>query len=249
MLDAADEQAVREQFGVAREQVRKDHLISHVLAALSGDLAEQLLFFGGTALSRTFAPHGRLSEDIDLIALADRQPTAQAVEAGVLRALRREYPGVEWRPRLTNVSDAAPALLVAPDGVVVRVQLLSRIGYPPWPTEPHDLVQRYSDAPAARLIVPTVQAFAAWKTVAWADRKASRDLFDLWLLAGMDAINDQAVELFRRFGPTSRPPSQVLFSQAPDQQTWRRELAAQTRLTITAADALDMVRGAWASAI
>ena len=56
-------------FGVADEQVRRDHLISHVLAGLA-DLELPVVFFGGTALGRTHLinPEGgaRLSEDIDL---------------------------------------------------------------------------------------------------------------------------------------------------------------------------------------
>ncbi|OOK83647.1 enoyl-CoA hydratase domain protein [Mycobacterium kansasii] len=47
-----------------------------------------------------------------------------------------------------------------------------------WPTQRHRLVQRYSDAGAAELLVPTVPAFAASKTATRADRLAPRDLWD-----------------------------------------------------------------------
>jgi hypothetical protein len=60
--------AVAQQFGVALEQVHRDHLISSILAALQAH-AGDLIFFGGTALARTYLPAGRLSEDIDLIAV------------------------------------------------------------------------------------------------------------------------------------------------------------------------------------
>jgi predicted nucleotidyltransferase component of viral defense system len=40
------------------EQVRRDHLISHILAALSVSFHEQVIFFGGTALARTYLPPG-----------------------------------------------------------------------------------------------------------------------------------------------------------------------------------------------
>ncbi|WP_245650625.1 hypothetical protein [Nocardia harenae] len=50
-LDERDEVAVR--FGVAPEQVERDHLISHLLAAISARFADRLHFIGGTAL----APH------------------------------------------------------------------------------------------------------------------------------------------------------------------------------------------------
>ncbi len=39
-------------FGVAEDQVRRDHLISHLLFALA-QLKLPVVFFGGTALART----------------------------------------------------------------------------------------------------------------------------------------------------------------------------------------------------
>src|ERR1035437_6902676 len=59
-------------FGVAEVQVRRDHAISHILAALSRHRRQELIFFGGTALSRTYLLDERLSEDIDLIAVDQR---------------------------------------------------------------------------------------------------------------------------------------------------------------------------------
>jgi predicted nucleotidyltransferase component of viral defense system len=47
--------AVADRFGVDMAQVRRDHLISHVLAAISVRvLSTDVVFFGGTALSRTY---------------------------------------------------------------------------------------------------------------------------------------------------------------------------------------------------
>ncbi|SDQ14722.1 nucleotidyl transferase AbiEii/AbiGii toxin family protein [Actinopolyspora saharensis] len=245
MLDPREEAAIAEQFGVARAQVRRDHLISHLLAAISDRLADEVIFFGGTALSRTLAPDGRLSEDIDLIARSSRSSTAEALETTLLRATRREFPGLRWQPALTSIREVAPAVLVAPDGTTVRVQLLSSTGYAPWPTERRPLVQRYSDAGPAELSVPTAPAFAAWKTTAWAHRATSRDLYDLWLLGRLGAITTDAAEQFKRFGPTNKPPSSALFTRAPDEQTWQRELAGQTHLEITASAALAYVRDTW----
>lgn len=248
MLDPQEEAAIAEQFGVARAQVRRDHLISHLLAAISDRLADEVIFFGGTALSRTFAPEGRLSEDIDLIACNGRSSAAEALETTLLRATRREFPGLRWEPALTSVRGATPAVLVAPEGTTVRVQLLSSTGYAPWPTERRPLVQRYSDAEPAALSVPTAPAFAAWKTSAWAHRATSRDLYDLWLLTRLGALTTDAAELFARFGPTNKPPSSALFTHAPDEQTWQRELAGQTHVEITANAALTYVRDTWLDA-
>ncbi len=163
MLDPTEEMMVAERFSVAREQVLRDHLISQVLATLSADFNDQVVFFGGTALSRTFTPNGRLSEDIDLIAVGNRRDIAQELERRILTANR------------------------------------------------------------------------------------VRDV-DLWSLAGVGAIDGEAADLFARLGPTNRQPSSHVFSVAPDEAAWRRDLASQTRLTVTAGEALTVVRDAWKSA-
>lgn len=245
MLSPEEEIAVAEKFGVARPQVRRDHLISHLLAALSSYAADEVIFFGGTALSRTFAADGRLSEDIDLIAARNRRTAADLVEACLIRHTRREYPGLRWEPRLTEVRDTDPAVLISPEGLTVRVQLLSPTGYPPWPTAPTPLVQRYTDAPPATLTVPTQAAFVAAKTTAWIDRATPRDLYDLWLLAQSGAIDEEAGRLFAQHGQTSKAPTEDLFATAPDEPRWRRELSGQTRLDVTAEGALKVVRQAW----
>jgi hypothetical protein len=243
MLDPDEETAVAERFGVAQAQVRRDHLISHLLAALSARAADQVVFFGGTALSRTFIPDGRLSEDIDLIAVHERRAAAEAVADCLVRGVRREYPGLRWEPLLTTVRDTEPAVLISPDGLTVRVQLLGATGYPPWPTEQREIVQRYSDAPPATLTVLTLESFVAAKVMAWVDRAAPRDLYDLWLLTRRGSIDDAG--LFARYGQTGKPPTADLFTTPPDETRWRHELSGQTRLEITAAEALDAVRQAF----
>lgn len=245
MLDPGEERSVAEQFGVSREQVRRDHLISHLLAAIGENLADHLAFFGGTALSRSFVPQGRLSEDIDLIATGSRSVVAEKLQLAVRGGTRREFPGLSWHPKLTDVRDVEPAVLRTPEGTAVRIQLLNQTGYPRWPMIRRNLFQRYSDAGPATLTVPTIESFAAWKTVAWLDRAASRDLYDLWLLANRGAMNAESADLFRRFGPTNRAPNARLFGKAPDGTIWRRELSGQTRFRVTADEALTEVAKAW----
>jgi predicted nucleotidyltransferase component of viral defense system len=248
-FDLPEARGVAAEFGVALEQIRRDHLISHILAALSRRHRDQLIFFGGTALARSYLPHGRLSEDIDLIAVGPRSTTAAAIERTLASALRRSHGRIAWAPALTAVHDTDPAVLVADDGrLAVRVQLLDALGYPPWPTEIHALQQRYRDAPPATLRVPTIESFAAWKTVALIDRGAPRDLYDLWALAGQGAITTHAAELFSAYGPTGKPPQPWMFTTAPDEKRWTEQLSNQTTLTVSAADALRVVADTWAGA-
>lgn len=191
-MNSNEKLAVAEQFGVATEQVERDHLISHLLAFLSRDFGDRIHFIGGTALARTHLPDGRLSEDIDLIAVGDRKPIAAELDAALPRALARTHGRLTLDPALTSIPDTRAAILRTSDGLTVRIQLLSPRTRTVWPTERRSLVQRYADAPAAELLVPTLPAFAASKTATWFDRHASRDLWDLWALDRIGAIDAEA---------------------------------------------------------
>ncbi|MBP2187514.1 nucleotidyl transferase AbiEii/AbiGii toxin family protein [Nocardia goodfellowii] len=239
--------SVAAQFGVAPEQIERDHLISHLLAAISRGFGDRLTFIGGTALARTHLTSGRLSEDIDLVALDNRSTLAAELDAALPRSAARSYGRLEWAPSLTDVPDTGSAHLRSASGVSVKIQLLSARGRPAWPTELRDLEQRYSDVPPAELLVPTLPAFVAGKTATWHDRRASRDLWDLWALNDIGAIDGAAGALYRRYGPTNRLPNpHQLFDRAPDEDDWNAQLAGQTRLAISAEIALSVVRDAWA---
>lgn len=97
--------------------------------------------------------------------------------------------------------------------------------------------------------MPTLPAFAASKTSTWADRHSARDLWDLWALSELGAIDRRAADLYRRHGPTNRPPTARLFTSAPTDAEWQAQLAGQTRITVSARDALEAVRKAWRAAI
>lgn len=246
MLDPDEFDRVAAYFGVADEQVLRDHMISHVLAALSAELPNRIIFFGGTALARSVLPDGRLSEDIDLIAVDNRGAVATHMTAAIPSALRREFPGLTWSPSPTEGRDSDPAVLRSPDGLAVRIQLLNPTGYPRWPTEQVDLIQRYSDAPTARLEIPTVAGFVAAKAVAWHDRATSRDLWDLWALAVRGHLTAEAADLFARLGPTNRRPDPSTYANPPREDGWQRDLSGQLRLTVSAVEACATVRESWA---
>jgi predicted nucleotidyltransferase component of viral defense system len=238
---------VRDDFGVATEQVIRDHAISHVLGALSDmDGADDLIFFGGTALSRTFLPTLRLSEDIDLIARGNRTDLAHRIQDAVAARLRRSHGEVTWTPSLADRKGADAAVLRISDTVLIRVQLLSAEGYPAWPTEQRALIQRYTDAPAATLTTLTAPAFVANKTAAWADRHAPRDLYDLWALGEHGHIDTEAADLFRRYGQGGNP--ETWLTEPPTDEAWQAALAHQGHVRISATDALAEVKQMWRSA-
>jgi hypothetical protein len=247
-LQPDDLTRVMSAFGVAEGQVRRDHAVSHILAALSRHHRDELIFFGGTALSRTYLVDERLSEDIDLIATVRRDHLAHALVQDINAALARTHGRIAWAPTWSPSSDVEPAVAVLPDGSAVKIQLLPGAHYEKWPTELREIEQRYSDAPAAILRVPTMAAFAGWKMAAWLDRHAARDLYDLWALSRVGALNEEAAKLFAKHGPTSGPPQAWMFREAPSAAAWHAQLAAQTRLAVTAVDALRTVRDIWTNA-
>lgn len=248
-MNIDERDAVAAQFGVSVEQVERDHLVSHVLGFLSDRVGDRIQFIGGTALARTHLPSGRLSEDIDLIAVDDRRFVAATLDTELPRALARSHGRLTLEPTLSSVASVVPAMLRTPNGLSLRIQLLSARDRVLWPSERRTLEQRYSDAPSAQLLVPTLPAFAASKTSTWADRRGARDLWDLWALSQLGAIDAPAVELYRRYGPTGRPPAPRLFASGPTKAEWRAQLAGQTRLTVTPNEALNVVRAAWRAAI
>lgn len=248
-MNSDEKSSVAEQFGVAAEQVERDHLISHLLAFLSRDFGDRIHFIGGTALARTHLPNGRLSEDIDLIAVDDRRSIATDLDAALPRALARTHGRLTLDPALGSVPDTRAAILRTSEGLTVRLQLLPSRDRTVWPAKRRSLVQRYADAPAAELLVPTLPAFAASKTATWFDRRASRDLWDLWALDRIGAIDAEAGTLYRRLGPTNKPPALRDFTKAPTEADWRNQLAGQTRLTVSPRDALSAVHDAWARVI
>ncbi|SDH14656.1 Nucleotidyl transferase AbiEii toxin, Type IV TA system [Klenkia brasiliensis] len=248
--DPAQLATVRDGFGVADEQVLRDHAISHVLAAIAdSDVQDQLVFIGGTALSRTFLPDLRLSEDIDLLATGPRAAVAAAIEDAVRRGLQRTHGPTTWQPPIASTRGAQSSVLLVGDDIRIRVQLLAAAGYPAWPGERRQIEQRYSDAPPATLTTPTAPAFAAWKTVTWMDRHAPRDLYDLWGLGRAGHIDAEAALLFRKHGPTAGPVQPWMFDRAPGRTDWTTALSHQGRIEVGPEEARDQVRAWWNDAV
>ncbi|MFE3260634.1 nucleotidyl transferase AbiEii/AbiGii toxin family protein [Nocardia sp. NPDC059091] len=68
-----------------------------------------MLFIGGTALARTHLPDGRLSEDIDLIALGSRTEIADRLTRDLPRAVLRRFGRLKWRPARVVAEQRPPS--------------------------------------------------------------------------------------------------------------------------------------------
>jgi predicted nucleotidyltransferase component of viral defense system len=253
MLEGDELADIAAAFGVAEDQVRRDHLISHLLHALA-QLRLPVVFFGGTALSRTYlrdpSSGARLSEDIDLYT-AERKEAAAALDERLPRLVRREFPRIRWEPTISSVRSADAAQLVTPDGIRVRLQLLDsgrhHRDYATWPTRETEVHLRYRDVPAtAMMSTPTLAAFVAMKTVAWADRRAARDLYDLAGLARIRALTREAADLVKL--ATGLTVGRSLFTPTP-MSDWETQLVHQTLSLPPARQCLDDVSLAYAEAL
>lgn len=146
ILSRGDLDDVRHRFGVDDEQVRRDHVISHALAALSTIDSDSVVFIGGTALSRTHLTELRLSEDIDLIVRGSRTEVARETQDALVTSLGRALGVPRFEPDLTATRHPDSSVMSV-RGARVKIQLLNGSDYPEWPTEIRDLEQRYADAP------------------------------------------------------------------------------------------------------
>ncbi|WP_449385509.1 nucleotidyl transferase AbiEii/AbiGii toxin family protein [Cellulomonas soli] len=148
-----------------------------------------------TALSRTWLPDARLSEDVDLMVIGRRREGGEALARAVDADIARPFLGVRWSKDPREARDAEDITLTTGTGAVIKFQLVDTSGRPPWPTVLEPILQRYPDAPPATLRVPTPDAAVAMKMSAWFDRRAERDLFDLWAMATRGLITPQALTL------------------------------------------------------
>ncbi len=244
MIDRAEIEAVAGRFGAPDTQIIRDHLISHVLAAIADwPDRDRVTFFGGTALCRTCLPDLRLSEDIDLLIASPSD--GEGLRAHVTRRLRREFPGLAWS-RL-GAQHQVETWNLAADDLEVKVQLAQwRHGWQVIPIVIEPVRLRYSDLPeAAEIRVPTPSGFAAMKLMAWFDRHTPRDLYDLAALANAGHIDEAAVGLVRSIAGFT-PDTGTLERTVPRSvaSSWQTELGHQASDLPSPDDSLARVRAA-----
>ncbi|MEU4540116.1 nucleotidyl transferase AbiEii/AbiGii toxin family protein [Streptosporangium sp. NPDC023825] len=236
-------------FDATDEQIRRDHLISHVLSHLAHIEEPGLVFYGGTALARTHLDTFRLSEDVDLLA-RPRNRWNQVIETRLLRALRREFGTVTWTVSPCEAKEPAAALLHTEGALQLKIQV-AELDYDRglWPTEKRSILMRYKDLSPISMTVPTATAFAAMKMSAYLNRFAPRDLADLAELANRGMIDAEAIALARRV--IGWAPSPRMFSSVPSGTTnsWEVDLAHQLAALPDPDDCLRRVRTALTEAL
>ncbi|HEY3293014.1 MAG TPA: nucleotidyl transferase AbiEii/AbiGii toxin family protein [Candidatus Nanopelagicaceae bacterium] len=241
MLDLDESQDVQELFGAEESQVNRDHAISHVLVALQ-QINTEFVFFGGTALSRTYLTTGRLSEDIDLYS-PDRRALCRELD-DLPRLMKEEFPQAVWNVIPSQTVEPRSSLLVCEASIQIRVQVVDALsrGWQSIPTNLVDIHQRYSDVSKTQLIVPTFDGFVAMKILAWFDRGAPRDLFDLDGLSRIGAVSSATHDLVEKLRGY-RLTKQMLSRKVSG--LWQEELAHQTKLERSENECLARVLEWW----
>ncbi len=145
-------------FGVSAESVRHDYTISRVLEAITPH-ADTFIFYGGTALSRTFLNGLRLSEDIDLLSPSPRSETARLLDEALRVGLLDRFGTVEASPRLQDVRHDTDACVYYIGDTTVQIQLIDAQYYTKWPTRSSLISQRYDSIPDTHLITYDADGF------------------------------------------------------------------------------------------
>jgi predicted nucleotidyltransferase component of viral defense system len=241
MLESNELDQVQRLFGSSELQVRRDHAINHVLAAIQ-DIRAEFVFFGGTALSRTYLTNGRLSEDIDLYS-NNRDFLSHELDH-LPDMIEQEFPGANWEALPSQVSDPRSALLNCDSSIKIKVQVLDALsrGWQKIPIEITDIHQRYSDVPRTKMHTPTFDGFVAMKASAWIDRRTARDLFDLDGLSRIAQVTDEARELVADLHGYQLSKGMMVGRAIGD---WQIELAHQTRLDRTEEQCMARVLDWW----
>ena len=241
MLDLNELDQVQRLFDSSELQVRRDHAISHVLAAIQ-DIRAEFVFFGGTALSRTYLTNGRLSEDIDLYSNS-REVLSRELDH-LPEMIEQEFPGANWESLPSQISDPRSALLNCDSSIKIKVQVLDALsrGWQRIPVGIAPIHQRYSDVPVTKLFTPTFDGFVAMKALAWFDRRAARDLFDLEALSRIGEVTKEARELVGVLRGFQLSKEMMLGRVLGD---WQVELAHQTRLDRTEEHCMARVLDWW----
>ena len=250
-LTEADAVAQEKHFGVARDQIEHDFVISHVLAVLAPH-ADKFIFYGGTALSRTILDGLRLSEDIDLLSVGPRAETASILDQAMRDGLQRGFGQVAAQPWMSEAPVDTAACIYRIGDVQLKMQLIDGANYAAWPRQTSQVSQRYSGLPNIELTTYTPEAFAGAKTTAWCDttRNAPRDLYDLWAMAGAGYITAEAARVYKKFGPTNGFPRPWAFPKtAPSYGEWYDALGHQCIPQVDPDEAYDTVMAAWESAV
>lgn len=240
MIDREEIRAFARDWGVGPPMILKDHLVSHLLRSL--EAVPGVVFFGGTALSRTHLKSRRLSEDVDLYLEPERPATRDEISTSLQAGTRRDFPDLRVE-QVSRVSDVTTHDVTFRD-VSVKLQIVGdRSEHRAYAVVETAVALHYSDLPpSAQLAVPTIPTFGAMKLGAYEDRHAARDLFDLAGLVAKSGLAEESISILRRVRGAGPVKYEYQDRLRPTDGEWQAELGHQTRDAGDPQQALETVR-------
>lgn len=178
--------------------VEKDYVLGWALFGLSQ--LRELVFKGGTALTKVYFPETwRLSEDLDFVSaprqwddLPGRIPdalTAAAERSGIDLQIRSRHANPAYLK--VKIQYSGPLgknwlkIDVTPEPPIDRARLLP-------------LSRSYSDYPAFKVRVESLEEIMAQKLRALVERKKVRDYYDVWRMCQLEFDRERVAGLFER---------------------------------------------------
>jgi predicted nucleotidyltransferase component of viral defense system len=183
------------RLGVDIELIRKDYVLNHVLAAVA-ELANDIVFRGGTALARVYWPDFRISEDLDFLVEGRLAQATEVVEEA--RRIAAERTGIDLGVEVSRPDSDMVRALIGWGEVRLAVEV-NRAEPPALPADRREIHLPYSDlAPVGRgMRVVAVEEILANKLYMLDDRREPRDLYDLWFgISARDVPLDSVAEAF-----------------------------------------------------
>ncbi|MEW6664127.1 MAG: nucleotidyl transferase AbiEii/AbiGii toxin family protein [Thermodesulfobacteriota bacterium] len=230
----------RELLEKARERelplgmVEKDYVLGWLLFGLSD--IRGLVFKGGTALSKVYFPKmWRLSEDLDFVFTGDFQTVTDSLERAFGKA--SEESGLGFRLRSSFSNPGYLQLKIQYDAIlgknwakmdVTREAPVDRVAA-------RKLGQSFSDYPAFRVRVESLEEIGAQKLRSLIERRKCRDFYDAWRLLQMEIDLERLRKLFLEKceykGLTFSGLDQILSGRLEDTLSgyWERELGRLVR--------------------
>lgn len=211
--------------GVDDSVVVRDHVMCHVLAALT-ETGPGLVFRGGTALSRVHWPDHRMSEDLDFVTGESWESVGDQIERSLVLAAGRLAAGVTVGSAASDTFRFRRVIRHAAGEILVDV-----VRQTPIRTTEARLDLPYDDLPN-NLHIPTVavEEILADKWFMLEDRDEPRDLFDLWTgLVRRKLPFAPLVDVhLAKYG--YRPAAETLTRAGRLRRTWDVRLGHQVRI-------------------
>ena len=195
------------ELGVRQGYAEKDYVNSWILWGIfTSEYGENLLFKGGTALSKLYFPRSwRFSEDLDFGVTGQYQGSQEELSAAL--NVVTEHSGIEFTVRehheshqqnypthYVDVGIQYRAVLGHPNTTSLDIMVDERVVF-----DPARHTHEYEDVPEFDLMAYSTEGIFAEKLRAVFQRGAARDYYDLYQLLETPSVNIEFEEVFPAF--------------------------------------------------